>query len=192
MVCCPSEMTPRMGTGTASLTSPSKVARSPRVLLSKVRASSTSPDKQSRIIQSTSWPTSGCIPSMASSTWPCCLRGQMIQLTRRIATAPHHQGEADQPPERHQCALGVVRHPQPFSTVHALFGERDQSDFSLCRGTGFSSSHVLAPPSGNSSATFLRKKFRSSLSVERTSSTISGDTRLVSPIHLKNFLNEDR
>src|SRR5258707_12755506 len=69
MVCCPSEMTPRMGTGTASLTSPSKVARSPRVLLSKVRASSTSPDKQSRIIQSTSWPTSGCIPSMASSTW---------------------------------------------------------------------------------------------------------------------------
>src|SRR6266567_3920131 len=121
-----------------------------------------------------------------------CSIGQMIQLTLRVATAPHHQGEADQPPERHQCALGVVRHPQPFSTVHALFGERDQSDFSLCRGTGFSSSHVLAPPSGNSSVTFLRKKFRSSLSVERTSSTVSGGTRPVAPIHLKNFLNEAR
>src|SRR5437588_9017753 len=44
----------------------------------------------------------------------------------------------------------------------------------------------------NSSATFLRKKCRSSLRVQSTSSTISGETRPVAPIHWKNFLNEAR
>src|SRR5258708_370002 len=110
-----------------------------------------------------------------------CAIGQMVQLTLRIATPAHHQG-----------ALGVVGHPKPLSTVHALLGERGQSDFSLSGGTGFSSGHFLAPPFGNSSATFLRKRFRSSLSVERTSSTVARETRPVAPIHVKNFLNEAR
>ena len=40
------------------------------------------------------------------------------------------------------------------------------------------------------SATCARKTFRSSLRVLITSATISGETRLVSPIHWKNFFNE--
>src|SRR3954453_18466017 len=39
---------------------------------SKLRASKTSPERQSRTTQSTSWPTSGCKPSIARITrpWP--------------------------------------------------------------------------------------------------------------------------
>src|SRR5438067_10140187 len=107
----------------------------------------------------------------------------MVQRTLPIATPAHHQSQVDQSSERHEGTLGMVGDPEPLSTVHTLLTQRRQAHFSPCRGTRLSSGHRLAPPCGNYSATFLRKKFRSSLSVESTSSTVSADTRPVAPIH---------
>ena len=118
--------------------------------------------------------------------------GHMVQRTLRGAAAPHHQGKVHQSPERHEGAPGMVGHPQPLSTTHALLTQRRQAHFSLGGGTSFSSGHLLDPPLGNYSATLLRKRVRLSLSVERTSSTVWGATRPVSPIQVKNFLNEAR
>jgi hypothetical protein len=69
---CPSLITPATGTPTASATSRSNGARSAAVLDNRLRASNTSPERQSRTTQSTSWPTSGCKPSIARITrpWP--------------------------------------------------------------------------------------------------------------------------
>src|SRR5260370_1063187 len=44
----------------------------------------------------------------------------------------------------------------------------------------------------NYSATFRRYSSRSNFRVSSTSATIWGETRPVSPIHMKNFLNEAR
>src|SRR3989442_7509888 len=118
--------------------------------------------------------------------------GHMVQRTLRVATAPHHQGKVHQSPKGHQGALGVVRHPQPLPTTHALLTQRRQAHFSLGCRTSSSSGHLLDPPFANYSATFLRKRLRLSLSVERKSSTVSGATRPDSPIQVKNFLNEAR
>src|SRR5437588_3032228 len=121
-----------------------------------------------------------------------CAIGHMIQSTLRLPTPAYHQSQVDQSSERHQGALGMVGHPQPFSTTHALLVQRRQAHFSLGGGASFSSGHPLVPPFGNYSATFLRKRFRLSLSVESTSSTVWGATRPVAPIQVKNFLNEAR
>src|SRR3954447_10482648 len=59
------------GTPTASATSRSSGARSAAVPESRLRASSTSPERQSRITHRTSCPTSGCRPSSARITRPC-------------------------------------------------------------------------------------------------------------------------
>src|SRR5438067_111480 len=118
--------------------------------------------------------------------------GHMVQRTLRVATAPHHQSQANQSPQRHQGALGMIRHPEPLSTAHTLLTQRRQAHFSLGCRTSLSSGHLLAPPLGNYSATFLRKRVRLSLSVQSTSSTVSADTRPLTSIHLKNFLNEAR
>jgi hypothetical protein len=45
---------------------------------------------------------------------------------------------------------------------------------------------------GNYSATFLRNSSRSNFRESSTSATVWGETRPISPIHLKNFLNEAR
>src|SRR6266566_290651 len=113
-----------------------------------------------------------------------CPIGQMVQVTFLVAAAPHDQSQANQSSERHERALGMVGHPQLLSTADAFLGAGGEAHFSLCRRTSFSSSHFLAPLFGNYSATLLRKSLRSSLSVERTSSTVWGDTRPVAPIHL--------
>src|SRR6266516_6602959 len=106
----------------------------------------------------------------------------MVQLTLLVMATSYHQGEADQTPEGHERALGVVRDPESLLAVHTVHAPRGQAHFSACRGASFSSGHLLDPPLGNYSATFLRKRFRSSLRVESTSSTLAGDTRPVSPI----------
>ena len=67
MLSWPSETTPVMGTGKAWRTSVSSAVRSLVVADSRLRASSTSPERQSRSTHRTSWPTSGCRPSMAST-----------------------------------------------------------------------------------------------------------------------------
>src|SRR5258708_15042028 len=121
----------------------------------------------------------------------CTIR-QMVQVTVLVAAAPHDQSQTDQSSERHQGPLGMVGHPQSLSTTDAFLGAWGEAHFSWCGGTSFSSSHFLAPPFGNYSATLLRKRLRLSFRVERTSSTVSADTRPVAPIHLKNFLNEAR
>src|SRR5947209_4311036 len=118
--------------------------------------------------------------------------GHMIQGTFRVAAASHHQGKVNQSPKSHQRALGMVGHPESLPTAHALLAQRRQAHFSLGRGTSLSSGHLLAPPFANYSATFLRKRFRLSLSVESTSSTVWGATRPLAPIQVKNFLNEAR
>src|SRR5439155_12786003 len=71
--------------------------------------------------------------------------GHMVQATLRVAAAPYHQPELDQSAERHERALGMIRHPQPLSTAHALFMQWSQAHFSLRGGTCFSSGHFLAP-----------------------------------------------
>jgi hypothetical protein len=71
MECWPSEITPMTGTESARFTFRNSGARSLSVAESRLRASSTSPEMQSRITHSTSWPTSGCRPSMARITRPC-------------------------------------------------------------------------------------------------------------------------
>src|SRR6266568_1447250 len=101
--------------------------------------------------------------------------GQMVQVTVLVAAAPHDQSQTNQSAERHQGPLGMVGHPQPLSTADTFLGAWGE--------TSFSSSHFLAPPFGNYSATLLRKRFRLSFRVERTSSTVSADTRPVAPIH---------
>jgi hypothetical protein len=52
-----------------------------------------------------------------------------------------------QSPKGHEGALGMVRHPQSLFTDHALLTQRRQAHFSLGGGTGFSSRHLLFPPS---------------------------------------------
>src|SRR2546425_6176649 len=74
-----------------------------------------------------------------------CSIGHMVQRTLLIAAAPHHQGEVNQSPKGHEGALGMVRHPEPLPTAHALLMERREVHFSLCRGTCFSSGHLVAP-----------------------------------------------
>ncbi len=48
----------------------------------------------------------------------------------------------------------------------------------------------MSKKGGNYSATFLRNSLQLSFNRKRTSATVSGEIRPVSPIHLKNFLNE--
>jgi hypothetical protein len=65
---------PLTGTGKLRSTSRSSTTRSPWVALKRERASSTSPERQSRMTQSTSWPLSGWRPSRARITRPCAVR----------------------------------------------------------------------------------------------------------------------
>src|SRR2546425_989483 len=69
----------------------------------------------------------------------------MVQRTVWGAAAPHHQGEADQTPERHERAPGMVGHPEPLIAAHALLSQRGQAYLSLGWRTGISSGHRLAP-----------------------------------------------
>src|SRR5437660_7464172 len=108
----------------------------------------------------------------------------MVPVTVLVAAAPHDQSQTNQSSQRHQGPLGMVGHPQPLSTTEAFLRAWGEAHFSLCGGTSFSSSHLLAPPLGDYSATLLRKRGRLSLRVERTSSTVAADTRPVAPIHL--------
>src|SRR5258708_20195889 len=71
----------------------------------------------------------------------CSIR-HMVQRTLRGAAAPHHQGEVHQSPERHEGALGVVRHPEPLSTTHALLTYRPQAHCSFPKPTTYFSSHL--------------------------------------------------
>ena len=64
----PSEITPVIGTGRAFRTWVIRPARSLAVDDSRLRARRISPERQSRKTQRTSWPTSGCSPSMARMT----------------------------------------------------------------------------------------------------------------------------
>ena len=61
------------------LTSVSKAVRSPCVLRSLGRARRISSERQSRMTQRTSCPTSGCKPSSAKITCPCCCNGALIR-----------------------------------------------------------------------------------------------------------------
>src|SRR5436309_2767018 len=91
MVSSPSEITPLTATFSSvssCLTCLSKAVRSPWLLLSKGRANRISSERQSRITQSTSCPTSGCNPSMARMTWPRLLQAGLDALLIR-----HAQGD---------------------------------------------------------------------------------------------------
>ncbi|RKH20770.1 hypothetical protein D7Y13_03090 [Corallococcus praedator] len=74
MLRCPSDTTPTMGTRpSARRTSSRSGTRFCSLPDSSGRASSTWPERHSRTTQSTSCPTSGASPSMASTARPCCL-----------------------------------------------------------------------------------------------------------------------
>src|SRR3954463_669111 len=122
MDCCPSETTPRIGTGSAAFTSRSSAARSASVPLSRLRASSGSPVRQSRITQSTSWPTSGCIPSSARPTPPPPPGGPPPPPPPRREPIP--QPVLVGQPQRHQLlvALDQVR-DRPLGQHHAALAQ---------------------------------------------------------------------
>src|SRR6266567_5155592 len=99
-----------------------------------------------------------------------CAIGHMVQETLPIAATPHYQRKADQSPKGHEGPLGMIGYPEPLPTTDALLAQRREAHFPLGRGTRSPSPCPTesAPLCGNYSATFLRKRFRLSLSVERT------------------------
>src|SRR5215208_3591936 len=84
---CPSLTTPVIGTPIVAASSATSAARSALVAESRLLASSTSPDRQSRSTHKTSCPTSGCSPSRARITRPCRARTARSRSSSASAVA---------------------------------------------------------------------------------------------------------
>src|SRR5512135_3294679 len=92
-------MAAMMGTGKARRASVNSAFRSLMVAERRLRASRISPERQSRSTHKTSWPTSGCRPSMANTARRClhrraCSRARFVVAVQEVADRAQGNGDA--------------------------------------------------------------------------------------------------